>query len=465
MSLSRRTFFQHMAVSGMMLGGCKSSEPQEEQGNALDPKHPNVLMLVVDDLNDWVGYLGANAQIQTPHMDALAAKGAYFTRAYCNAPWCNPSRSSALTGLMPSRTGVTGNEGLRKVSPHLVTLPQHFRQYGYKTFGAGKVFHYTDAASWTYDYGRPIDPLPSASPKANHWCPLGSKDKNNYWDWAPLDIDEKEMSDSRVADAAIAFLNSPQDAPFFMGVGFYRPHVGWYVPRKYFNLYPKDKIILPEILKTDLNDIPESGRAMAWWGGNQGCIETNDVWRDAVQGYMASITFSDAQVGRVLEAFYSSPYVANTIVVLWSDNGYHLGEKLHWHKTALWEKTLRVPFIIVPPQSKFVGQAVSPCVSLLDIFPTLIDYCGLPMPQGIQGRSLKPLLDNPSLPWRYPALSILNQSDYSLRTEQWRYIRYANGEEELYDHHTDAKEWHNLANKPEYAELKAQLYAQILSLV
>ncbi len=463
-SLSRRLFLQQLAASGLMLAGCRAND--EQQGNALDPKHPNVLMLVVDDLNDWVGYLGANTQILTPNMDALAASGAYFTRAYCNAPYCNPSRASVLTGLMPSKTKVLSNDiRLRDVRPNIVTLPQHFKAHGYNTFGAGKVFHYPDRLSWTQSFAKPPDVLPAHEPVANQWCPLGSTEKEYFWDWAALDIPDSQMSDYKVADAAIDFLAGAQNKPFFMGVGFFRPHVAWYVPKKYFDLYPRDSIILPEILETDLNDLPESGRITAWWGGDQWCVEQHDIWRDAVQGYMASISFADAQVGRVLDALAKSVYASNTIVVLWSDNGYHLGEKLHWHKSALWEKTLRIPFIIVPPKGNVAGRAVSSHVELLDLFPTLTDYCGLPTPNNLQGRSLRPLIDNPEIAWDYPVLSILNSNDYSLRFKKWRYIRYANGDEELYDHDVDEKEWYNVANNPANSSIKTELYSMMLALI
>ena len=466
MALSRRDFLQQLAASSLLLTGCKS-ETASQNGSELGTpniERPNVLMIVMDDLNDWVGYLKTNPQVQTPHMDALAAAGVQFTRAYCNAPLCNPSRASALAGMLPSKTKVTSNDiVLRKVLPDTVTLPQYFKQHGYYSFGTGKVFHHPDIHSWSMQRLRTEDPLPAKLPISNTWC-IGTALPQYAFDWAPLNVADQEMSDSKVADTAINFLAQKQDKPFFLSVGLVKPHAAWYVPQKYFDLYPRDSILLPEILPSDRDDLPQG----AWsfiWDSPQKCVEEHNVWRDAIRGYLASITFADAQIGRIMAALAQSPYKDNTIVVLWSDNGYHLGEKLHWHKSALWEKTIRVPFIITLPKELAKGKVVSSSVELLDIFPTLTDYCGLPTPTHLQGHSLRPVMTNPDAEWRYPILTIFNKSDYSIRVDQWRYIRYANGGEELYDHNTDEKEWYNLAENPAFAAIKEQLKTVMLSMV
>lgn len=470
MPLSRRAFLQQLAASSLVLTGCKSGEPEQPAG-ATEPKRPNVLMLVVDDLNDWVGYLGTNPQVQTPHMDALAAAGTRFMRAYCNAPLCNPSRASALTGLLPSRTHVIDNTiRLREGIPDAYTLPQHFKSHGYNTYGLGKVFHSDDPVSWTTSKIRPADPVPAGDlPKQFCKGPVDSDLESQFnWDWAPLDVTDHEMSDGKVADWAIELLGQSHTKPFFMGVGMFKPHTAWYVPQKYFDLYPVDSVILPDVLATDADDIPPSGLAQINTNGvnfHDRCIVKPKAWQPAVQGYLASISFADAQIGRVLNALANSQYADNTIVVLWSDNGFHLGEKLRWHKHALWEKTIRVPFMIKLPKDLNKGGVVDAGVSLLDMYPTLVDYCGLPLPAGLQGRSLRPLISNPAIVWQHPALTIMDGNHYSLRTEKWRYIRYNNGDEELYDHDVDGKEWNNLAANPAYDDLKKELYATMLTLI
>ncbi len=467
MSLSRRLFLQQLAASGLLLAGCQSGDKQQSNsgtGGTPVPKRPNVLMIIMDDLNDWVGYMGTNPQVLTPNMDRLAASGVQFTRAYCNAPLCNPSRASVLTGLMPSRTGVTNNDMvLRNALPNALTMPQHFKANGYTTFGTGKVFHHPDVISWTKQVLRQSDPLPATLPASNKWC-SGSALTEYKFDWAPLNVPDSDMSDSKVADTAINFLAAEQNKPFFMSVGFVKPHAAWYVPKKYFDLYPRDSVMLPEILATDRDDLPNGAWSLIWQS-EQKCVVEHDMWRDAVQAYLASITFADVQVGRVLDALAASAYADNTIVVLWSDNGYHLGEKLYWHKSALWEKTIRVPFIIALPKSLAKGKVVTSGVELLDIFPTLTDYCALPTPEGLQGQSLRPLIANPEMVWNKPVLTIFNKTDYSLRDGKWRYIRYANGDEELYDHDTDEKEWYNLALNPAFDQVKTELKSKLSALI
>jgi arylsulfatase A-like enzyme len=265
------------------------------------------------------------------------------------------------------------------------------------------------------------------------------------------------MSDWQVADWVIGQLRKKHDKPFFLGCGFFRPHLSWYVPQKYFDMYPVDKITLPDVKEDDLDDIPPMGKKIAKPEGDHAKVIKHNQWRKAVQGYLASISFVDECVGRVIDALDGSTYRDNTIVVLWSDHGWHLGEKLHWRKFALWEEaTHNVLMFIAPGVTSAAGRCDAP-VSLLDIYPTLVDLCELGKRPELEGDSLVQLLKNPKAQWKRPALTTYGRNNHSVRSKRWRYIRYSDGTEELYDHSTDELEWTNLAGDPNYAEVKAEL--------
>ena len=421
---------------------------------------PNVLFIAIDDLNDWIGCLAGHPDVKTPNLDSLANRGVLFTNAHCSAPACNPSRASLLTGILPSTSGVYhNNQPFRKPLPEAVTLPQHFTAHGYRVIGAGKIFHssgtFADPLSWQ-DYfpskikTRPQDPMPPDRP-------LNDIPNTKHFDWGPVNVSNDQMGDWKVADWTIRRLNTKHDKPFFLGCGFFRPHLPWYVPPKYFDLYPAKKVTLPNVNENDLDDVPPIGRKFANPQRDHKNVIDHKQWRKAVQGYLASISFVDDCVGRVINALDKSPYADNTIIVLWGDHGWHLGEKLHWRKFALWEEATHCPLIIVAPQITKVPRKCHRPVSLIDIYPTLIDLCGLAPKKELQGKSLLPLLKNPATKWTYPALTTHGRNNHSLRSQRWRYIRYSDGTEELYDHDSDALEWNNLADDPEYAKVKNDL--------
>jgi arylsulfatase A-like enzyme len=435
------------------LGIASALASGQESTTSSPPSRPNVLFIAIDDLNDWTGFLGGHPQARTPHLDALAKRGMIFTRAYCAAPACNPSRTALLTGVMPATSGVYHNNNpWRPQLPQVVTLFQQFRQHGYKVFGGGKLFHgpFNDLVSWNLYWARPGDPLPPNRP-------LNGIANAAQFDWGPLDVEDAAMGDARLTDWAISFLNQQHDRPFFLAVGYIRPHLPWYVPRPYFDQFPLSEIILPQVKEDDLDDVPPLGRKMANPQGDHARVLATNNWHRAVQGYLASIAFVDQQVGRLLEAFEASPWKENTIVVLWGDHGWHLGQKQHWRKFALWEEATRVPLILVVPGITRPGSTCGRTVSLVDLYPTLCELCDVPVPAHVEGRSLVPLLRNPETLWDRPVVTTHGYMNHAVRSERYRYIRYSDGSEELYDHEKDPWEWTNLANDPNYQRVKEEL--------
>jgi len=424
------------------------------------PARPNVLFIAIDDLNDWVGCLGGHPGTKTPHLDRLAGRGVLFTNAHCPAPLCNPSRAALMTGVRPSTSGVyTNNQPMRK-SPAIrdaVTLAQYFMAHGYRSQGGGKIFHgsFPDKESW-HEYfpsqsrNKPADPVPEK-------MPLNGIPETAHFDWGPLDVEDSQMGDTKVADWAAGELAKPHSQPFFMACGIFRPHLPWYVPRKYFDLHPLEGVTLPNVKDDDLDDVPPIGRKFAKADGDHRKVLEHKQWRNAVQAYLASITFADACVGRVIDALDHSAYAENTVVVLWSDHGWHLGEKLHWRKFALWEEATHNVLMAVAPGVTAPGGRCDRPVNLMDMYPTLIGLCGLPPRKELEGVSLLPLLKDPKSEWPRPAVTTYLRGNHSVRSERWRYIRYSDGTEELYDHQSDELEWHNLAGKPDYAGVKAEL--------
>jgi arylsulfatase A-like enzyme len=454
-SIARRDFLRLSAA-----GIARLALPHPAFGAGSAGRRPNVLFIAIDDLNDWVGCLGGHPDVRTPNLDRLAAKGVLFTNAHCSAPACNPSRASLMTGILPSTSGVYHNPDPWRKSPVLrdaVTIPQHFTAHGYRVVGGGKIYHgaFPDPPSWQEYFpsqkkNKPDDPMP-----ANR--PLNGIPNTAHFDWGPVDASDEQMGDYEVADWAIAELRKKHNKPFFLGCGFFRPHLPWYVPQKYFDLYPADRVTLPNINENDLDDVPEMGRRMARPEGDHKKVIQYNQWRSAVQGYLASVSFVDTCVGRVIDALDESPYADNTVVVLWGDHGWHLGEKLHWRKFALWEEATHAPLMVVAPGVTDPGRRCNRPVSFVDIYPTLIDICGLQPRAELEGRSLMGLLRNPDGQWERPALTTHGRNCHSLRSERWRYISYSDGSEELYDHDKDELEWNNLAKEPAYADVKKGL--------
>ena len=427
------------------------------------PRH-NVLFIAIDDLNDWIGPLDGYKGVKTPNIDKLAKRGMNFTRAYCPAPVCNPSRAALLTGVRPSASGVYQNfHSWRAALPNAVTLPQYFMQNGYEVVGVSKIFHdaYNDSASWHKYYPQ----LRQLTPEKTPLNGFGN------FDWGPLPVKDEDMADYKHVQYGIDFLNQEHDKPFFLAVGIKRPHLSWWVPQKYFDLYPLSTIVLPKVIANDLEDVPPIGVGMAKRipeGQTNAAtrnmydhkfIIENDQWKQAIQGYLASITFADAMFGRLLNALDKSAYKGNTIIVLFGDHGWHLGEKEHWRKFALWEEATRVPLIIVAPGLSKPNSVCERTVNLMDVYPTLISLCGLPPKQGLEAVDIMPLLKDPKLSWDHPSLTTFGYGNHAVRTERWRYIQYNDKTEELYDHDADAYEWKNLASDPRYADTKKKLSA------
>ncbi len=438
----------------------------QKNSSLLRSGRPNVLFIAVDDLRDWVGHLGGRSQAKTPNIDRLAKRGISFTRAYSPAPLCNPSRVSLITGISPSQSGVYGNgEKLRDKLPNSVTLMQHFRSSGYFVQGSGKIFHEIgdgDPYSWD-DYF-----VPKAKKMKIKRDP--SLPKSAWVRWGPLDCSDDDLFDGKVASWVVSQLEKPNKSPFFLACGFIKPHLPWFVPRKYFDLYPLETIKLPPIIKGDLDDIPFFGKKLSMevydpsgernfanQGGDHQNIISNNQWRKAIQAYLATISFVDAQIGLVLDALEQSSYVDNTIIVLWGDHGWHLGEKEHWRKHALWEVSTRTPLIFSGPNAIEKDQLCQRPVSLIDIYPTLIDLCDLPKLKILDGQSLAPLLENPQRKWDTPVVMTYGPNNHAIKTERWRYIQYHDGGQELYDHDQDPNEWVNLAMFPEHQKMVRKL--------
>jgi arylsulfatase A-like enzyme len=406
---------------------------------------PNVLFIAVDDLNDWIEPLAGHSQVRTPNFSRLAARGVLFERAYCAAPACNPSRVAVLTGLRPSTSGVYVNDQkFRRAIPDAVTLPQYFSRHGYRVAGGGKIFHHgdTDPRSWPEYFAQPKDPRPKN--------PIAGPISDSFT-WQPVDVPDAEMADYKVVSWAGKWLAENRSEPFFLAVGLYRPHMPLHVPRKYFDAHPLADVKLPVIGNDDLADVPPLGKWFATHRGYHDKIVAEDQYRNAVQAYLAAIEFADAMLGRLLDALDASPHQANTVVVLWSDHGWHLGEKQHWSKFALWERATRVPLIVVAPGITTPGSRSPAAVSLLDLYPTLVELCGLPPAEFTEGTSLAPQLREPNAERADPAVTTFGPHNDAVRDARWRYICYSDGGEELYDHRTDPHEWTNLASNPDHA--------------
>ena len=404
------------------------------------PAKPNVLFIAVDDLNHWVGYLGRNPQTSTPNIDRLAARGVWFTRSYCAAPVCNPSRAALMSGLRPYTSGVyENNNDWRTVIPKELPLTTTFRKAGYYVCGSGKIYHesYKRPGEWDdylADAGR--DPLP----KGPDTGVGGIK-------FAPLDCGDEDLREWKIVNYGIEQLQKKREQPLFLAVGLHKPHLPWNVPRKYFDLHPLDKIELPPHREDDLKDVPPAGVRMAKPDGDHARIIASGRWKEAVQGYLAAISYCDAMIGRLLDAFDKSPYRDNTLICFWGDHGWHLGEKEHWRKFALWEEATRAPFIWVVPGLTKANARCDRAVDFMSIYPTLTDLCGIPTPAHVQGQSLRALLADPTARWDEPAVTTYKYMNHAVRTEDYRYIRYADGGEEFYDERQDPYEWTNLVSR------------------
>ncbi len=416
--------------------------------SAFAADRPNVLLLSIDDLNDWTGCLGGHPQARTPNIDRLAERGTLFTNAHCQSPVCNPSRASLLTGRHPHSSGVYFLSPDLKQAPvlkDLDTLPERFAKHGYHTLAAGKIFHTGDKRffqEYGGNYGG-FGPRPKKKISQPHGHPL--------WDWGAYPERDEDMPDYRISSWAVDKLSSlpeKSDKPFFMGVGFYRPHVPMYAPKKWFDLFPRKQIKLPLVKDDDRNDLSDYAIALTnekHVSPEHSWVKSAGQWEHAVQAYLASIAFADHCLGRVLDALDASPHRDNTIVVLFADHGFHLGEKQRWAKRTIWEDGTRIPLIVAAP-GYGSGQRSNKPTQLLDIFPTLLELAGLPVDDAQEGHSLVPLMNAPEAEWPHVALSSFGKGNYAVRSEYFRYIRYLDNSEELYDHREDPHEWNNLAS-------------------
>jgi arylsulfatase A-like enzyme len=419
--------------------------------HAAAPQKPNVLFIAVDDLRDWVGYFGHNPQTKTPNYDRLAKMGTSFTRAYCASPSCNPSRTALMSGMRPSTTGVYENDtDFRPVVPADKPMTTAFRNAGYYVHGSGKIYHEAYRRSTEWDHYLENE---GGYPR----LPAGQSDGVGGIKFAPLDCKDQDIPDWAIADYGIASLAKKHDKPFFLAVGFKKPHMPWNVPRKYFEMFPLESIKLPPHLATDLDDVPPSGVRMARPTGDHAAMLESGRWKEAVQAYLATIAYCDMNLGRLLDAFEKSAYKNNTIICLWGDHGWSLGEKSHWRKFALWEEPTRMPLMWVVPGVTKPGTLCDRPVDLMSLYPTLMELCGIAKPSHVEGVSIRPLLANPKAAWTQPAVTTYRFKNHTVRSAEWRYIRYENGEEELYDETKDPNEYTNLAGKPEFAAKKIEL--------
>lgn len=470
----------HLAITLLLVLTCSSVSVLAE---TVAPAKPNVLFIAIDDLNDYISPLDNHPGVKTPNLDRLARRSVLFANAHCAAPACHPSRVAVMTGVHPSRSGIYinlfGAHGprWRDESPMLkdaVVASQHFRNHGYRAVGAGKLFHtlqwspddsQNDPNAWDEYRGDPLDPIskdwPLAKIESDAEAGLAPGRPIPYLVAGALDAKDDQCGDHLIVDWAAEQLRTPQTKPLFLAVGLFRPHIPWEVPQKWFDLHPLASVKLPKTKVGDLDDAHDHGRR-SWhkW------VVENKQWEKLMQGYMASISYTDYQLGRLLDALDASPMKDNTIIVLWSDHGFHIGEKENWEKFALWDQTTRVPLFIHAPCVSSDGQSTRQPATLTDIYPTLCELAGLPIPVQCDGASLVPQLRDPTKPRTMFSLTSYNFAkepapSHAVSDSRYRYIRYGNGFEELYDLKSDPNEFTNLSADPTFSETKKRLEAGI----
>ncbi|MEM8953849.1 MAG: sulfatase [Verrucomicrobiota bacterium] len=452
------------AITGLINSSADAAaEPKPGQAAPL----PNILMIAIDDQNDWIGYLGGHPQAQTPNIDALAARGTAFTNAHCQSPLCNPSRTSLMIGLRPGTTGIYGlKPWFREVEElkNIVTLPQYFATHGdYLTATAGKIYHGGTGRStnpphveW-HEIGPPASGKPFPPEKL-----VNTPQDHKLVDWGTFPHKDEDKSDYAIATWAVEKLQQHAadggNQPLFLAAGFFLPHVPLYATEKWMDMYPIDSIQLPEIQEHDRADTPRFSWNIHWKLPEPRLkfLKDKDEWHNIVRSYLACTTFVDSQIGRVLKALKDNKLEENTIVVLWSDHGWHLGEKEITGKNTLWDDGTRVPLVFAGPGVS-PGQICTQPAELLDIYPTLLELAGLPPNKRLEGHSLVPQLNDSNTKRKFPAITHHNHDNVGIRTENWRYIKYADGSEELYNMKKDPNEWTNLADNPEYSDQKKKL--------
>lgn len=436
----------------ILLGACHPDKKKEKSKEQISP---NVLLIAVDDLNDWIGVLGGHPQAKTPNMDRLASRGVLFSNAHCQAPVCNPSRASLMTSLYPSTSGIYFLNPDIKDSPvasKSLVMPRRYEQEGYNVFAAGKLFHNgkdineTHTPNYAGQFGG-FGPMPKEKISTYPGHPL--------WDWGAYPERDDQMPDYQIASWAEERLSEKQDQPFWMGVGFYRPHVPQFAPQKWFDMYPLETLQLPKTIMEDLNDISSYGIAITrekHVSPTHEWVMENKQWKPLVQSYLACVSFVDEQVGRVLTALDNGDYGENTYVVLFSDHGFHIGEKERHAKRSLWEDGARVPLLIMGPGIP-EGKIIDKPVQLLDIYPTLLELSHLEPDPKHEGNSLVSLLKNPTTEWPHYARTSFGPGNYAIVSERYRFIHYNDGSEEFYDHKNDPNEWHNEIDNQDYIDI------------
>lgn len=443
-----------------LLGACHPNKKIEKLN---EPERPNILLIAVDDLNDWIGILEGHPQAKTPHMDKLARRGVLFSNAHCQAPVCNPSRASIMTSLYPSTTGIYFlNPDITEspIASKNVVMPKRFQQEGYDVFAAGKLFHNGKGINETH--------IPNYAGQFGGFGPMPKEKISTYpghplWDWGVYPERDDQMPDYQIASWAEERLAEKQDQPFWMGVGFYRPHVPQFAPQKWFDLYPLESLELPKTIARDLEDISSYGISITrekHVSPTHDWVLENDEWKPLIQSYLACVSFVDEQVGRVINALDNGDYGDNTYVVLFSDHGFHIGEKERHAKRSLWEDGSRVPMIIMGPGIP-EGKVCNKPVQLLDIYPTLLELSGLEHDSKHEGNSLVPLLQNTEVEWPHYARTSFGPGNYAIVSEDYRFIQYRDGSEEFYDHKSDPNEWYNQVGNAKYEAVVQQHRDQI----
>ncbi|WP_419194037.1 sulfatase [Novipirellula herctigrandis] len=449
-----------------------------EQSAQCEDTHPNVLFIAIDDINDWVGPLGGHPQAQTPELDQFCKRGSViFRNGVCAAPICGPSRSAVLSGFMPGRTGVYGNDSNMIYSGIIkthATLPEYFSKNGYHTLSNGKIFHKhatehgVDFGHWAFDeHARARRGVKDGPDKKRYTASKSgiingrqSPDfvsKESKLSWGPTKKPFEETVDYRVADWAGKQMEREFDKPFLMAVGFIKPHLPWIVPQEFFDRYDLASLNVPEIQEDDLNDILNPNGQPAYEPtGEYKWIKKHGLEKEAVQAYLASISYVDSCLGMVLSSLEKSPHADNTIVVIWGDHGWHLGEKHRYLKNTLWCEAAKTPFIVRLPEMK--DQNAAYCdrtVSLIDLYPTLVELCGLPAKE-LDGHDFSPLLRNPQTEWKHFGVTV-SAAGTSVMGERYHYIHSLSGAEEFYDLKHDPMEWSNRINRPEHAGVIAEM--------
>ncbi len=461
-----RIIFSSVAITlGVMACSNIKSDAQKKVNK------PNVLFIAIDDMNDWTTLFDKDNPIKTPNLERLAQRGCFFTRAYCTTAACNPSRTSILTGLKPTTSGVYSNsQEWKELLPDVVILPQYFLQNGYATKGGGKIFHHGKTGD-----DREDNPSFQEFFKLRLHAHYSGTNHNGYrkedegvgplwspaYDWGEHDV-EKQTDEYTVEYVNKVMEEHPKNEPLFLAAGIFRPHLPFWSPSETFERHPLNETVQPPMPENDLDDVPPIGLEMAhtqpffWTNSTKKPDEDPGSLKNLVRCYQASADFADQMVGRLIDQLDETGRAENTIIVLWADHGYHLGDKEACVKFTLWEKANRVPFIIVAPGITKPGSRCDKPVSLVDIYPTLLELANLPQKDDLDGLSLVPLLKNSNSEWERPAIMTMGRGNHAVRTERWRYIRYSDGTEELYDHSKDPWEWTNLATNPEYENIIAE---------